>query len=408
MERIPKCTQPARCTNHYTISSNDYRSINATATQVRKMQNPKIIAFHLPQFHRIPENDQWWGEGFTEWTNVKKAQSLYRNHNQPRVPLGGRYYNLLDPATQDWQANLAREYGIHGFCYYHYWFNGKQLLEKPVEQLLQRGQPDFPFCLSWANEPWTRAWDGGEKHVLMPQAYGGPEEWRQHIHYLINIFRDPRYIRVDDKPMFLIYRSVSIRHLQPMLELWRNELLAAGFAGLHVVSMANTFGPDPRVHVFDGYAEFEPMWTIKTFRSSNLRREKRAKRRASLLRRLFGYVLHADHSYDYSALWKSMTSRDLPPNHYPGAFADWDNSPRRGLDRGLIMRNFDKQAFAKGITGQIQKARETGAEFLFFNAWNEWAEGTYLEPDERYGLFFLETIRDALKSAANNPEDSST
>jgi hypothetical protein len=362
------------------------------------MSNPKIIAFHLPQFHRIAENDQWWGEGFTEWTNVKKARALYRNHYQPRVPTDGRYYNLLDPATQDWQANLAKEYGVHGFCYYHYWFNGKRLLEQPVEQLLQRGAPDLPFCLAWANEPWTRVWDGGERDVLMPQTYGDESDWRAHIQYLIKAFKDPRYIRVRNRPMLLIYRSASIRPLQLMLEQWQNELQDAGISGLHLVSMANGFEPDPRVHLFEGYAEFEPMWTIKRMKSSHLRRENRAKKRARFLRKYLGYALHADHSYDYSDLWKAMTARELPPNHYPGAFADWDNSPRRGLDRSMILRNFNPQAFTDGIAAQIQKAQRSDAEFLFFNAWNEWAEGTYLEPDEKRGLFFLEAVRAALQS----------
>src|SRR5688572_19281779 len=190
--------------------------------------NPKILAFHLPQFHRIPENDQWWGEGFTEWTNVRKAKPLYRGHYQPRIPAAANYYDLLDPQTQDWQAQIARAHGIYGFCYYHYWFDGKRLLERPVEQLLARSAPDFPFCLAWANEPWTRAWDGGDRQVLMPQTYGGPEDWRRHIDCLLQAFRDPRYIRVYDKPMLLIYRTSSIRELQPMLNLWNDEVRRAG------------------------------------------------------------------------------------------------------------------------------------------------------------------------------------
>ncbi len=366
------------------------------------MDSPKIIAFHLPQFHRIPENDIWWGEGFTEWTNVKKARPLFRGHYQPRVPKDSRYYDLLDPATQDWQADLARQHGIYGFCYYHYWFNGRQLLHRPVEQLLERGKPDFPFCLAWANEPWTRAWDGGDRHVLMPQTYGGQEEWQQHISYLLKIFKDPRYIRVDDKPILLIYRSSAIRRMQDMLKTWNTELRKADIAGLHLVSMATAFPLDPRVNLFDAYADFEPMLTIRHHLSEGTKRKERWIHK--LARAKWALSLRKEKTpktMNYVSIWRAIMDRNLPVNHYPGAFADWDNSPRRGLSNSLVMRRFDKRTFAAGMSIQIHKAKEAEAEFLFFNAWNEWAEGTYLEPDEQRGLFFLQTIKAALASQGN-------
>lgn len=366
------------------------------------MSNPKVIAFHLPQFHAIPENDQWWGEGFTEWTNVRKARPIYPGHYQPRIPAEGRYYNLLDPDVLEWQANLAKTYGLHGFCYYHYWFNGKQLLQRPVEQLLERGRPDFPFCLAWANEPWTRVWDGGEKHVLMPQAYGSDDEWREHVRYLIKAFSDPRYIRVRDKPMLLIYRTTAIRDMQPMLDVWNEEVLGAGLPGIHLVSMATGHVPDPRLHLFDAFADFEPLLTTSYKLSKGARRrEKWLKRFTELRWAIFRHANRTSLSYDYATVWRTIERRTLPPHHYPGAFVDWDNSPRRGRDQALIMRNFDKSAFERGINAQIRKARNVGAPFLFMNAWNEWAEGTYLEPDEGRGLFFLETIRDALRASAD-------
>jgi lipopolysaccharide biosynthesis protein len=392
----------ARATNLTSKLTFCYARKKAAPCALIQMTDPKIIAFHLPQFHRIPENDQWWGEGFTEWTNVRKAKPIYPGHYQPRVPADGRYYNLLDPEVQDWQANLARTYGLHGFCYYHYWFKGKQLLERPVEQLLERGQPDFPFCLAWANEPWTRAWDGGERHVLMPQSYGGPEDWRKHITHLMRIFRDPRYIRVHDKPMFLIYRTSTIRDLQAMLEVWRTELHQAGFKGIHLVSMAGGHEPEPRIHLFEAFADFEPMWTIFRKLPGNFRRRERWLTKVAKLRwTLFGRANRTQLSHDYKAIWTAIEQRILPPHHYPGAFVDWDNSPRRTADKALVMRNFDKAVFAKGIKAQVDKARRSSAEFLFINAWNEWAEGTYLEPDEARGLFFLEAIRDALDSATD-------
>ena len=370
---------------------------------------PKILAFVLPQFHAIPENDAWWGKGFTEWTNVRKAKPLFPGHRQPRLPKDGRYYNLLDPATLDWQAELARSHGIHGFCYYHYWFAGRQLLEKPVELLLQRGKPDIPFCLAWANEPWTRAWDGGDREVLMPQNYGGPADWKMHFDYLLRVFSDSRYIRVNGAPMMLIYRSASIPELGPMCELWRTLARQAGLPGLHLVCMRTSFPVDPRVGVFDAYAEFEPMYTMVQPRTSWWRRhERRYRRWYKLTRFLWPRPLGPKNSYDYQCLWRAIAERKLPRFTYPGGFADWDNTPRRGLKRGMLMRNFSQSAFAAGIRTQVRKASEAGAEFLFFNAWNEWAEGTYLEPDEAQGLFFLETIRDALAELQRSPNPSAT
>jgi hypothetical protein len=366
-------------------------------TRHSSVRAPKILAFVLPQFHTIPENDAWWGQGFTEWTNVRKAKALFPGHLQPRVPANGNYYNLLDPATQDRQVELARSHGIYGFCYYHYWFNGKRLLEKPVELLLQRGEPDFPFCLSWANEPWTRSWDGGDREVLMPQEYGDESDWQKHFEYLLRIFRDRRYIRVDGKPMLLIYRSASIDVAEPMLRLWRQLAERAGLPGLHIVSMRTAFPPDPRPGLFDAFAEFEPVFTFRERKPFWLRKRERwirQYRRARL--RWFGSVGAAPHSYHYSGLWGMIEKRKLPERTYPGAFVDWDNTPRRGLERGIVMRKFKARAFEKGIRTQLRKALDAGAQFVFINAWNEWAEGAYLEPDEARGTFFLETVRDAV------------
>jgi lipopolysaccharide biosynthesis protein len=364
------------------------------------MTAPKVLAFVLPQFHRIPENDAWWGEGFTEWTNVRKARPLFARHYQPRVPREGRYYDLLDPAVHDWQASLAQRHGIHGFCYYHYWFNGKQLLERPLDLLLNRGAPALPFCLAWANEPWTRAWDGGEQQVLMPQAYGDRRDWEAHFAYLARVFRDPRYIRVDGKPMFLIYRSASIDVCGEMVQCWRELAAREGLPGLHVVGMLTGFDRDRRAGIFDAFAEFEPMYTIRYGLSYwHRKREKLVRRATAALWRTFGRGPHAPNSYDYAAIWKSLAARPLPERTYPGAFVDWDNSARRGLDRSMIMRNFAHEAFASGMLTQLRKARQAHAEFVFINAWNEWAEGTYLEPDESRGTTMLEAVAAAV--AAN-------
>lgn len=360
-------------------------------------QRPKLLAFVLPQFHPIPENDEWWGKGFTEWTNVRKAKPLFTGHLQPRVPANGRYYDLLDPATQDWQAQLAREYGLYGFCYYHYWFAGKRLLEKPAEMILARGEPDLPFCFAWANEPWTRAWDGGDREVLMPQSYGGETDWDEHFACLLRFFKDPRYIRVDGKPMFLIYRSASIPLAEQMFRRWRELAQRAGLPGLHIVSMLTAFPKDPRTEAYDAFAEFEPGYTYSVPRDFWWRKRERFYRKyRKWSLRLLGRTDGPITSYDYPSVWANIAKRPIRDGVYPGAFLDWDNTPRRGLERGLVMRRFSKSVFASCFRTHLQQAAKAKSPFMFIDAWNEWAEGTYLEPDEVRGYFFLETIRDAL------------
>ena len=365
------------------------------------MSDPKIIAFHLPQYHEIAENNRWWGQGFTEWTNVRKARPLFRGHRQPRVPAQERYYDMTDRATREWQAELARSKGVYGFCYYHYWFKGQQLLEKPVDQLIADGTPDFPFCLAWANEPWTRAWDGGERDVLMAQSYGDQADWDKHFAYLLRAFKDPRYICVEGRPVFLIYRTAAIDAMADMLARWRTLAAEAGLPGLHIVSMLTGYKSDDRLSLFDARAEFEPMHTLQYHLSSGHRRKEKLVRHLAKLRR---YVIrdarpHKLGTHDYAALWRHVTQRSLGPKVYPGGFADWDSSPRRGM-RALVLRNFDKAAFRNGMAAQLRKAREHQAPFLFFNAWNEWAEGTYLEPDVEHQTFFLDTIQELTGAGA--------
>ncbi len=378
----------------------------------KRMTHPKIIAFHLPQFHEIDENNRWWGKGFTEWTNVRKSQPLYRGHRQPRVPLNGRYYNMMDPATREWQAELARSKGVHGFCYYHYWFKGKQLLEKPVDAMIAAKTPDFPFCLAWANEPWTRAWDGGDRDVLIGQDYGDEADWDQHFAYLLRAFLDPRYIRVDGKPMFLIYRTLSIGTVQEMLARWTTLAQEAGLPGLHIVSMLTGSDPDPRPGLFDARAEFEPMYTLQhRLTRSHKRREKWVRHLAKLRKLLVADSRpHKLGTHDYAALWQQVTRRPLAPHTYPGAFADWDNTARRGM-KALVLRNFDEGAFRDGLATQLSKAKSQNVPFVFFNAWNEWAEGTYLEPDADRKTRLLDIIDDltrhhrAVVNAAASPKD---
>lgn len=369
------------------------------------MPEPKIIAFHLPQFHEVEENNHWWGQGFTEWTNVRRAKPLYRGHRQPRVPADHRYYDMMQRETREWQADLARRHGVHGFCYYHYWFNGKQLLERPILALLEDGGPDFPFCLAWANEPWTRAWDGSERDVLMPQSYGGETEWDQHFAYLLRCFRDPRYIRVDGRPMLLIYRCESIPPFEPMLARWRALAAEAGLPGLHVVAMQSAYAAGAHSRLADAQLEFEPMYTLKHDQPQWYRLRQRIARQVAKLRHWMNPAerSHRLDSHHYGRLWQLIRRRPLPAGTYPCAFADWDNSARRGA-RGLVLRDFSLRDFRRGLAAQLDKARAGGMPFVFFNAWNEWAEGTYLEPDTHHGTQLLDIIAELTHtSAADTP-----
>lgn len=367
------------------------------------MSEPKIIAFHLPQFHEVEQNNRWWGQGFTEWTNVRRAEPLYRGHLQPRVPAADRYYDMMQRETREWQADLARRHGVHGFCYYHYWFNGKQLLQRPILALLEDGGPDFPFCLAWANEPWTRAWDGGERDVLMPQDYGNEADWDKHFAYLLRAFLDPRYIRVDGRPMLLVYRCGSIPVLEPMFARWRVLAIEAGLPGLHLVSMLTIFDADTRLDQADAAVEFEPMYTLRHDQPRWYRLRHKVTRQMAKVRRWFQPDArpHRLDSHDYRLLWQLISRRPSRPRVYPGAFADWDNSPRRGK-RGLVLRNFSPEAFRSGLAAQLAKARRAEQPFVFFNAWNEWAEGTYLEPDTHRGTQMLDIIAELTHTPAEN------
>lgn len=349
----------------------------------------KIIAFFLPQFHSIPENDRWWGKGFTEWTNVKKAQPLFEGHYQPRIPMNNYYYNLLDEETREWQANLAKEHGIYGFCYYHYWFKGKQLLEKPAQEILRLKKPDFPFCFAWANEPWTRAWDGSDREVLMPQSYGDENDWREHFEYLLNFFKDKRYIKVDNKPMFVIYRPSSIPNCKEMLDKWKQWSLEAGFKGLHLVEMLTIFD-NTKVYDFDAAIEFEPMYTVghdKSFKDKIKWKLNEIKNK--------GYRI-----LDYDEIWGKIILRNRKERDviYKGAFVDWDNSPRK--KHALIFKGSNPEKFGKYLLEQARKVKELpeNQQFLFINAWNEWAEGTYLEPDERYKDGYLKEVKKVVET----------
>ncbi|MBY0542284.1 MAG: glycoside hydrolase family 99-like domain-containing protein [Sphingobacteriaceae bacterium] len=359
----------------------------------------KTIALYLPQYHEVAENNKWWGEGFTEWTNVKKARSLFEGHYQPHIPLNKNYYDLSDNDVLISQADLAKSYGIYGFCFYHYWFNGKLLLEKPIHNMLMQQKPDFPFCLSWANENWTRRWDGAEHEVLMEQKYS-LEDDRAHIKYLLPIFKDERYIKIEGKPVFLMYRSELHPQIKQATEIWREEAKRYGFPDLFLIRMENfESNLAPSTHGFDAGAEFAPNGEFKG--------EKSAKK--NLLSYFFKKILHetgikkssiySNGVYDYSNVVENMINRDTPNYKYFRCISpSWDNSARRKKN-ALMYINSTPALFKKWASKMRKYTSDNlpeNEQLLFINAWNEWGEGCHLEPDEKWGTAYLQALKDAL------------
>lgn len=349
----------------------------------------RMIAFYLPQYHPIPENDQWWGKGFTEWTNTGKAKPLFRGHCQPNVPADLGYYDLRVPETRLAQAALAQEYGIEAFCYYHYWFAGKRILERPFTEVLQSGQPDFPFCLCWANQSWTGVWHGNPGRMLIEQTYPGAADHQAHFAELLPAFRDQRYLKVNGRPLFVIYRPTEIPDLDNTIQLWRRMAQQAGLAGLHLVATVHGRQHwDFRSHGFDGAVmQYLPPLRRTQYVSWRTPFKKLAR-------------LYQDHSgrptvYDYREVMMAMlpdagTDHDL----YPCLIPNWDNTPRSGSN-GLVLQGASPEQFRRQCKAgfELVCGRSPDDRIVFVKSWNEWAEGNYLEPDTRFGRGYLEVLR---------------
>ena len=347
----------------------------------------RTIAFYLPQFHAIPENDRWWGEGFTEWTNVRRARPLYPGHAQPKVPGALGYYDLADPAVAERQAALAREYGVHGFCYYFYWFNGHRLLERPLDAMLARGTPDFPFCVCWANENWSRRWDGGDSDLLIEQHYSLDDSTRLFDAFL-RVFADPRYIRVDGRPLLLVYKPELIPDIAATAALWRERAIAAGEREPYLAFCEVGGRPAPASIGFDASVEFPPHRHHALWLNARIKG----------LAPGFNGLLTS-----YRALLAQSLERDVADaKRLRCIVPSWDNSPRRGL-AGTVFVGSSPELFGYWAEAMVRDTIErlSGDErLLFVNAWNEWAEGCCLEPDARCGTQYLEALRDALAPLA--------
>ncbi len=355
----------------------------------------RLVAFYLPQYHPIPENDLWWGKGFTEWTNVAKAKPLFRGHYQPHVPADLGFYDLRVPETRAAQAEMAREAGIESFCYYHYWFAGKRILERPFNEVLRSGQPEFPFCLCWANQTWTGIWHGSPDKVLLEQTYPGDDDHQAHFNELLPAFIDRRYVTVDGKPLFLIYRPNEIPDVRRTMEFWRNLAVKAGLKGLHVVAVLhhkNTWIPED--YGFDA--------CVRSYLSP--RKEKWISWRHPVRKLIRSFQLKNGRPTVYSyekTLMEIFPNETADVEDYPCLLPNWDNTPRSGAE-GVVLHGSTPELFrmqvkrALELTEGIPKERR----IIFVKSWNEWAEGNHIEPDLRFGKGYLEVLREEIAKAS--------
>ena len=351
----------------------------------------KYLAFYLPQFHPIPENNNWWGNGFTEWKNVVNAKPLFKGHYQPHIPSDLGFYDLRLPDIREQQTAIAKQYGIHGFCYYHYWFNGKRLLERPFNEVLSSGKPDFPFCLFCANENWSRNWDGGHDKILVQQHYSHEDD-RNHIKALIPAFKDKRYIKIFNKPVFLVYRTELMPDPKKTAEIWQEEAVKAGLKGIYFIRVeSSTSNISPESIGFDASTEFAPDWQ----NMGKLYRDYRHYRILAKLGLINNSVIKNWVSY-YEDLSSNMLSKTTPDYvRYRCVTPMWDNSARR-KSKAAIFLNSTPEKYERWLFEASQKTiqeRTSEERILFINAWNEWGEGCHLEPDQRWGLSYLEKTK---------------
>lgn len=355
----------------------------------------RVIAYYLPQFHPFQENDEWWGKGFTEWTNVARAKKLFKGHYQPHIPADLGFYDLRVPEVREQQAELARKAGIEAFCYYEYWFgNGKQLMERPFEEVVKSGKPDFPFCLCWANHSWyKKLWDPskkGQDTLLIEQQYPGLEDYKNHFFHLLPAFRDKRYVRVNGKPLYVIYDAKGFSDVPAFIKLWRElarenglgdfffiatdfnsehrkELLSFGFDAIHNVDYINIY------HV-------APKWekALITLGKKLFRMPMRYKYKDAIR-----YMLHP-----------TCTERDVIPVIVP----NWDHTPRSSY-QGTVLTDSKPKYFKQLAKKALEMVKDKPEEerIVFLKSWNEWGEGNYMEPDYKYGHGYINALDEAIK-----------
>ncbi len=352
----------------------------------------RAIAFYLPQFHPIPENDAWWGKGFTEWTNVAKAKPLFRGHSQPFLPSDLGFYDLRVPEIREQQATLAKTHGIEGFCYWHYWFgNGKQLLERPFQEVLKSGKPDFPFCLGWANETWTGIWHGSPKKILIEQVYPGVEDYTDHFYSVLDAFKDKRYIKVEGKPIFPIYRPNLLPDCNKFTSLWQSLAKKENLPGIHFIAISDnenfqSCGFDGSLHrSFFPVLNKIPKKLIEKIPKLNLNKIKYLNTSLPSI-------------YRYSDYVKFDSTDKLSIGEYPLIIPGWDNTPRSGKN-GLVFTGTSPKLFKQSVINAVSRIEHKPKEhrLLFIKSWNEWAEGNCMEPSVKFGNDFLKTFKEVVQ-----------
>jgi lipopolysaccharide biosynthesis protein len=350
----------------------------------------RAIAFYLPQFHPIPENDEWWGAGFTEWTNTARARPLFPGHRQPDLPADLGFYDLRVPEARLAQAELASRYGIAAFCYWHYWFGaGRRILELPFSEVLRTGQPALPFCLAWANQSWTGIWHGAPHHVLMQQTYPGPEDDQAHFDAIVGAFRDERYLRVGDRPLFYVFRPEELPDAAAFVDRWQAMARRAGLPGLYLVAEVSDLlghGPTYLTVREDGFDAGAYMRMPMDFTRSSV-----------LGMRIRRKIFRGPEVYRYSAGPVALPAGVDPVIHQPAVYPNWDNTPRSRRN-GLVLNGAEPERFRPHLRAAIDQVRDRTVDerIVWIKSWNEWAEGNHLEPDVRFGHGWLDVVREEL------------
>lgn len=366
----------------------------------------RTLAYYLPQFHPIPENDFWWEKGFTEWTNVAKAKPFFKGHYQPHYPADLGYYDLRVPEVREHQAEMAKAHGLEGFIYYHYWFgNGKTLLEKPLQEILKLKKPDFPFCLCWANENWKGAWFGEfTGKLLIEQTYPGREDYEDHFYYLLPAFKDERYIKVEGKPVFNVYMPLNLPDAKLFIDTFNTLAIKEGFPGMFLIASRCPLLWNPVENDFDGVIGSE----VATFKFRDLTNKKRQRYSVKLIKHYLRKVSNQKFFkpqqkpavVEYAAVIdKLITDLSFEYDYYPCVVPNWDNTPRAEAN-GLVFNNSTPELFGKHLQKAINKVKHLPEQrrFVFIKSWNEWAEGNYLEPDQKFGYAYLEQLKQTISN----------
>lgn len=375
-------------------------------------ENCKIICFYFPQFHPIEENNKYWGEGFTDWEFVKKAKPLFAGHYQPRVPKNQKYYNPTDMDVLKWQVDLAINAGVHGFCFYHYWFDGKLLLEKPLENFLSNKDLDLNFCLSWANPTWTKSWVGRDYIVIQKQNYISDKNlWEKHFYYLKQFWDDERYIKINNKPIFIFYQPETIKHLSEMLLFWNSLCEKNKMDGIYyIVTKSYPYKLKNEVDkLIDAVMKFQPReaYNSPTFKNKSFfaaRFFQTLRKMPEPIWNILSMIFYSISRYEkinYDSIWEHIVSNadeftEDKKTILQGAFVDWDNTARYG-SRAKIFYGASPEKFYYWMQKLIETIKSHKNNIIFLDSWNEWSEGAYLEPDEKYNHAYLDVIKKLLR-----------